>query len=406
MDQFVNSKIDRRTFVRLLGGAVASGVAAGCTKSTYSPVIKVPDGCTVARLPEKAELIMLTDRPPQLETPLHYFRDDITPNEAFFVRWHLAGIPTAVDLRTFRLQVTGHVAKPLSLSVDDLMQKFQPVSVVAVNQCSGNSRSFFSPRVAGGQWGNGAMGNARWTGARLKDVLQFAGIKSGAVDVSFGGLDEAPLSATAKFVKSLPAEQCMESEILIAYNMNEAELPMLNGFPLRLVVPGYFATYWVKALNHIEVLDTAFHGYWMDKGYRIPKAPNANETPEHLATDTVPISKFSLRSLFIRPEPGEKIPMGQTFKVEGLAFDSGIGISNVEVSLDRGRQWQPAQLSDNDLGRFSWRRWYFDWKPNSAGVHTLMVRATNKDGEEQCINQWNKSGYMRNVIEQLDVPVG
>ncbi len=405
LGDYLSKLINRRAFVKLLGGAALSGLTAGCITPPKPGIIKVPEGCTVARLPEKTELIMLTDRPPQLETPLYYFREDITPNEAFFVRWHLAGIPTDVDLRTFKLNVGGHVQKILELSVDDLKHQFEPVSIVAVNQCSGNSRSYFSPRVAGGQWLNGAMGNAKWTGARLKDVLHGAGIKGGAVDVSFAGLDEAPLSSTAKFVKSLPAEQCMGDEILIAYRMNDAPLPMLNGFPLRLVVPGWFATYWVKALNHIEVFDTKFHGYWMDKGYRVPNNANGNETPENLAKDTIPINKFTLRSIFVRPEPGEVVKAGQTYPVEGLAFDCGIGISKVEVSVDGGTNWQQAALTTTDFGRYSWRRWRFSWTPERAGTHTLMVKATNLNGDIQSINQWNKSGYMRNVIEHLEVPV-
>jgi len=148
-------------------------------------------------------MIFLTDRPPQLETPIHYFRQDLTPNEAFFVRWHLEGIPTSVDLRTFRLNVSGHVQQPLQLSVDDLRSKFDPISIVAVNQCSGNSRSFFEPRVPGGQWKHGACGNAKWTGVSMKSILDRAEVKAGAVDVSFNGLDVPPLPSVADFVKAL-----------------------------------------------------------------------------------------------------------------------------------------------------------------------------------------------------------
>jgi DMSO/TMAO reductase YedYZ molybdopterin-dependent catalytic subunit len=214
----------------------------------------------LVRFPEKTDLILLTDRPPQLETPPHYFLQDITPNDAFFVRWHLEGIPTSVDLAAFRLQVGGHVEKPLVLSVADLRSQFEPVSLVAVNQCSGNSRSFFEPRVPGGQWRNGAMGNARWTGARLRDLLDRAGVRPGAVDVSFSGLDRAALAATPGFVKSLGIDHARDGEILVAYEMNGADLPMLNGFPVRLVVPGWYATYWVKALSNITVLPAKFQG--------------------------------------------------------------------------------------------------------------------------------------------------
>jgi sulfite dehydrogenase (cytochrome) subunit A len=398
-------KLDRRTFVRLLGGAAFGTLTGACLQKPQSSIITVPEGCTVARLPEKTELIMLTDRPPQLETPLYYFRQDLTPNEAFFVRWHLSGIPVSVSPATFRLEVGGHVETPVQLSLDELQKRFEPVSIVAVNQCSGNSRSFFSPRVAGGQWGNGAMGNARWTGVLLKDVLKSAGIKSGAMDVSFAGLDEAPLSSTPKFVKALPVEQCLADQIMIAYQMNDQPLPLLNGYPLRLVVPGWYATYWVKSLNRINVLDKKFIGYWMDTAYRIPKNALADETPEKLAVDTVPINKFNLRSLFVRPEPGEEIKLNSEFPLEGLAFDSGYGIKQVDLSFDAGQTWQATSLDSGSAGLYSWRRWRYAWRPSRPGVHEIMVRATNNVGDTQPTCLWNKSGYMRNVVERIEVTV-
>ena len=162
----------------------AFGLSSGFPSAHYLTTIPPEAGTqTLARYPQKAELILLTDRPPQLETPLRYFRTDLTPNDAFFVRWHLSGIPTTVDLQSFRLEVSGHVSKPLSLSLSDLQSRFEPVSLVALTQCAGNSRSLFEPRVPGGQWGNGAMGNARWKGVRLKDVLDAAGVMPGAVQV-------------------------------------------------------------------------------------------------------------------------------------------------------------------------------------------------------------------------------
>ncbi|HTL17745.1 MAG TPA: molybdopterin-dependent oxidoreductase, partial [Patescibacteria group bacterium] len=262
----------------------------------------------LVRFPEKTDLILRTDRPPQLETPVHYFLQDLTPNRAFYVRWHLEGIPTSIDLNEFRLQVRGHVQNPLLLTVSQLRREFEPASIIAVNQCSGNSRSFFEPRVAGGQWKNGAMGNARWTGVRLRDLLDRAGVKTGAVDVAFTGFDRAPVSTTPGFVKSLAIDHARDGEVMIAYEMNDAELPMLNGFPLRLVVPGWFGTYWVKALSEIQVLPEKFQGFWMDKAYRIPKSANGSESPDHLAAETIPINRLSLRSLFVRPEPGEQVP--------------------------------------------------------------------------------------------------
>jgi DMSO/TMAO reductase YedYZ molybdopterin-dependent catalytic subunit len=362
------------------------------------------DSRDLVRFPEKTELIFLTDRPPQLETPLHYFRQDLTPNEAFFVRWHLEGIPTSVDLRTFRLNVSGHVRQPLQLSVDDLRSQFEPFSIIAVNQCSGNSRSFFEPRVPGGQWKHGAVGNAKWTGVRVKSILDRAQVKPGAADVSFNGLDAPPLPSVADFVKALSIDHARNGEVMIAYAMNDQALPMLNGFPLRLVVPGWYGTYWVKSLSDITVLPQAFSNFWTDKAYRIPSGPNGTESPEHMAKDTVPINRFNVRSVIVRPEPEETLLSGVPTEMEGIAFDAGYGIRRVGVSMDGGTTWADARL-DPELGKYSWRRWRASWTPRNRGPYRLLARATNAAGDTQSKEQWNRSGFMWNVISQVDVNV-
>src|SRR6202158_3805201 len=334
--------INRRGFLQLIGAAGAAALASSCKR--INPVAETRSSpARLVRFPQKTEMILLTDRPPQLETPLHYFRQDLTPNEAFFVRWHLEGIPTTVDLRTFRLNLSGHVQQPLQLSVDDLRSQFEPISIIAVNQCSGNSRSFFEPRVPGGQWKNGAVGNAKWTGVPLKSLLTRAQVKPGAVDVSFNGLDVPPLPSVADFLKALSIDHAGDGEVMVAYAMNDQPLPMVNGFALRLVVPGWYGTYWVKALSDITVLPQAFHNFWTDVGYRIPTAPNGTESPQHLAKDTVPINRFNVRSIFVRPDPDETLHPGMPHQVEGVAFDSGHGITRVEVSTNGGASWGDAR---------------------------------------------------------------
>ena len=403
---------DRRRFLATLislGGFVAVGRTFGHSFEFASGrdfAMAPADSGTreMARYPEKTELILLTDRPPQLETPLSYFRTDLTPNDAFFVRWHLSGIPTTVDLRTFRLEVGGHVNKPLSLSLNDLQTKFEPVSVVALAQCAGNSRSLFEPRVPGGQWGNGAMGNARWKGARLKDVLDAAGVMPGAIQVGLHGLDVPTLPKTPRFEKSLAIEHARDGEVMVAYEMNGAPLPMLNGFPIRLVVPGWYATYWVKALSSVTVLDQPLKTFWMDKAYRIPDNAQANEEPQHLSAATVPINQMSVHSIFVSPEPGEQLRAGQRYELAGVANDGTSGIRQVEVSKDGGQSWSDATLGP-DLGKYSWRLWQAEWTPAAKGTYRLMVRATNNAGETQRTAQWNRSGYQRDVIEHLDVTV-
>ena len=394
--------MNRRRFLELAGTAGAALVSG--SDRMASVLAASSDTVDLARFPEKTELILLTDRPPQLETPLHYFRQDLTPNEAFFVRWHLEGIPTSVDLRTFRLNVSGHVRQPLQLSMDELRSQFEPVSIIAVNQCSGNSRSFFEPRVPGGQWKHGAMGNAKWTGVSVKSILDRAQVKPGAVDVSFNGLDVPPLPSVSDFVKALSIDHARDGEVMIAYAMNDQALPMVNGFPLRLVVPGWYGTYWVKALSDITVLPEAFSNFWTDKAYRIPSGPNGTESPKEMAKDTVPINRFNLRSLIVRPEPDSTLHPGMPTEMEGIAFDAGYGIRRVEVSTDGGTTWGDARL-DPELGKYSWRRWRATWTPRNRGQYRLLARATNGVGDTQSKEQWNRSGFMWNVISEVDVKV-
>ncbi len=358
----------------------------------------------MARFPEKGEMILLTARPPQLETPLSHFRELITPNDAVFVRWHISGIPTSVDLRTWRLKVGGNVGKELSLSMDDL-KGFEKTGYTAVIQCSGNGRSLFEPRVFGGEWGNGAMGNVTWTGVRLKDVLLKAGIKAGAVDVSFDGLDGPPLPTVPDLVKSLPVEKALEDDIIIAYEMNGKPLPMLNGFPARLIVPGWYATYWVKSLCEINVLSKPFEGFWVKTAYRIPDTPCGCVEPGTAPKKTIPINRMTTRSLIIDPENGTILKANAATEISGIAFSGGYGIKEVIVSADGGRTWEEARLG-KDLGKYSWIQWSCGWKPSRPGKYTLMAKATNSIGESQPFEGlWNPAGYLWNKVEKTEVEV-
>jgi len=348
----------------------------------------------------KDSMILLTDRPPNLETPLKYFLQDFTPNSVFFVRWHLSKLPHKVDIDSFRLRLTGNVQHELTLSINDLKTKFKPYTIVALDECAGNSRSFFDPRVPGGQWKNGAMGNAKWTGVKVKDLLEIAGVKPGTKDVSFNGMDTPPLESVPDFIKSLHIDHAMDGEVMIAYEMNGEPLPLLNGYPLKLIVPGWYATYWVGMLNEIKLYTDTFKGYWMEKAYLVPKGvSNGNEKPDTLAKDLVPITRLDVRSVFVSPEPETIIKSGENCEIQGLAFDDGSGIKKVNISIDSGK-WIPAQLGP-EIGKYSWRRWRYTWKPPAPGTYYFKVKATNIKGETQPEHQWNRSGYMRNEIESL-----
>lgn len=360
----------------------------------------------LAKYPQKRPLIVLTSRPVQLETPFSVFNEDvITANDAFFVRYHNANIPLSIDAAGYRLEVKGLVNTPLSLSLTDLKSNYEQVEVTAVNQCSGNSRGFFQPRVGGGQLANGAMGNAKWRGPRLKDVLDKAGIKAEAKQVVCNGMDTAVLPQTPDFIKALEIDQARDGEIILATEMNGEPLPMLNGYPLRLVVPGYFGTYWIKHLNELNVVSEAFAGFYMATGYRIPATPGGCVEPGTVPTSTVPINRFKIRSFLTSLTEGATVKASKPAVLRGIAFDSGAGLTEVQVSTDAGQTWQSAALG-KDLGKYSFREWTFPWTPKKAGAYTLQCRAFNRLGETQPHEPlWNPSGYMRNVIESTRVIV-
>jgi DMSO/TMAO reductase YedYZ molybdopterin-dependent catalytic subunit len=384
--------------------AIGLGGAGLSARALHAEEAMLPFGNgerPLVAFPGKRPLLQMTARPPQLETPFSVFdHGAITPNDAFFVRYHLADIPTRIDADAFRLAVTGHVERPLSLSLADL--KGMPgAEVVAVNQCSGNSRGFFEPRMAGGQLANGAMGCARFTGVPLKAVLDKAGVKGGAVQVAFEGLDGPVLPETPDFAKALTLDHARDGEVMLAWGMNGQDLPWLNGFPLRLVVPGYYGTYWVKHLNAVSVLDKPFEGFWMKSAYRIPDNECACTEPGKAADKTVPIGRFNVRSFVTNLTDGQEVKAGK-LPLRGIAFDGGSGIRAVEVSTDDGKSWAEATLGQ-DLGRYAFRTWTAEVEM-APGAHALRVRATGNDGGTQPMEpRWNPAGYMRNVVETTRV---
>ena len=356
--------------------------------------------------PQKGAMILQRTRPPLLETPFEVFDQSIfTPNDRFYVRWHWAVIPSQVNVQTFRLTVHGHVNQTLALSLDEVLA-LPRVELAAVNQCSGNSRGYFSPRVAGGQWSNGAMGNALWTGARLKDVLDRAGVKSGAMQVRFRGLDEPVVSDAPHFMKSLDIDHARDGEVMVAFGMNHEQMPLLNGFPLRLIVPGWYSTYWVKMLADIEVLDQPDTNFWMKSAYTIPDTPFASIYPGETDVKQVPINRMVPRSFITNIKPGDPFYAGRAGLARGIAFGGDAGVTRVDFSSDGGRSWQAAELG-KDEGKYSFRQWQIQFTLPAKGDYVLMARCTNSDGVAQpAAPNWNPSGFMRNVIEATPVVAG
>jgi sulfite dehydrogenase (cytochrome) subunit A len=398
----------RRRFLSGAAGALATAGLGALSKAAFAQATTVDlpfvnGKRNVVAFPEKRPMIVLTTRPPQLETPFEVFNESvITPNDAFFVRYHNAGIPTSIDGDKLVIKIGGNAAgKPFELTLPDLRSQFKSIEYVAVNQCSGNSRGMFSPRVTGGQLYNGAMGNARWVGVPLKDVLARAELKNTAKQVTFNGLDTAVFGG-GDFVKSLDVSHALDGEVMLAYQMNGADIPMLNGYPVKLIVPGYYGTYWVKHLSEIEVVDQTYEGFWMKPAYRVPDNDCACIEPGTTPAATRPIGRFNVRSFITSVQDGAQLRAGQQAVVRGIAFDGGQGIREVAFSTDGGQTWRGARLG-SDLGRYSFREFTFAFTPDK-GSYDLRVRAWNRTGQSQPMEAlWQPAGYMRNVVERVSV---
>jgi sulfite dehydrogenase len=384
-----------------------ASLARGAGHKTATLVPTLPEDrrgpAILHALPGKQPLIRLSDQPPNYETPVQYL-DAITANDAFFVRCNLPQLPR-VDAAAWRLRVGGEgAAGQTELSLDQL-KRLPAAEVIAVAQCSGNRRSLFEPRVEGVQWGHGAMGCARFKGARLGDVLALVGLKPDAIEIWLHGGDKCPAGKTADYVKSLPVWKAVEDS-LIAYEMNGAPLPFFHGFPARVIVPGWTATYWVKHVTAITASRRPCESYWMRSTYRVPRGrfPAARFVSQERAGD-VAVTEMIVNALITHPLPGSSARFGASVAVGGIAWDGGCGIRRVEVSTDGGESFSDARLGE-DFGRFATRPWSFEFVPWRRGLHAVMARATNLAGHRQTTQAiFNPSGYLHNAAPTLTFAV-
>ena len=408
--------VSRRAFLKTTGGLVLvsggtwmSGDAHAAAAGMGPP--ELPDGTVAASimeaLPGKVPLIKKSWRPPNYETPISYFNDVFTPNDAFYVRYHLSNIPE-VAAATWRVKVGGEAAAtPLELSLDDLRRNYDSVEIAAVNQCSGNRRGMFEPHVPGVEWGLGAMGNAKWKGVRLRDILAKAGMRKDAVEIVFDGADSAVIPGTPDFVKSIPAWKALDENTLVAYEMNGAPLPHWNGFPARIVVPGWTGTYWMKHVTSINAVTKPFDGFWVKSAYRIPrgKFPLIDRFVTQETDVNTPITEMVVNSLITNITSGESVSAGRPLDIKGIAWDGGYGIARVEVSVDGGQSWRSAALGQN-YGRFSFRPWSYRFTPAERGNVTVMAKATNRNGATQTFEIIaNPAGYHHNVVQRVTLVV-
>jgi sulfite dehydrogenase (cytochrome) subunit A len=396
----------------MIAGASAALLAspAAAVESTRIPA-ELPDGTRdIAQFvdlpPDKRRLLRLADRPPNYATPINVFTEVVTPNDRFYVRYHLAGVPSSADMDGWSLSIGGDaVEHPIQLKLNDLLD-LPSNEVLSVCQCAGNRRGYVEPHVAGVEWTEGAMGCAVWRGPRLRDVLKAAGVKQEALEVWVNGADKPVLDGTPPFHKSIPMDKALDGDTIVAIAMNNAPLPLLNGYPARLVVPGWTGTYWMKHLTNIEVSSSPLKNFWMQTAYRVPAGMFPVDRPfkSQATATTVPITELVVNSIIADPLEGDQVDRAG-FNIRGIAWDRGSGINRVEVSLDGGRNWQDALL-DRPLGPYAYRRFSLQTDFMRPGTYQLMSRATSHTGERQAERfKVNPGGYHNNVPRPISVVV-
>jgi DMSO/TMAO reductase YedYZ molybdopterin-dependent catalytic subunit len=343
------------------------------------------------------EGITLSPSPKDIEMPVDEFIDEITPVEHFFVRCHTM-VPE-VKLPGWRLEIAGLVEKPQSLSLADL-KKLPRVELVSVLECAGNGRAFYTPRVAGAQWRFGSVGNARWTGVRLRDVLKLAGLKPSATQLLMDGAD-VPMGTMPKFQRTLEVKKALDPDTMLAWAMNGQPLTADHGFPLRVIAPGWASDSWVKWLTRIEALDHEFEGFWMKTAYR---HPNRHVEPGSAvdAKDMIPVTDLNVKSAIAAPSAEWAKPGAML--VQGVAWSNASPVMKVELSVDGGKTWVSTKLSGRPT-KYGFRRWTYSWKAEE-GEHTLMSRATNAAGQTQPMApEWNPNGYLYNAAQPRPIAV-
>ncbi|MGH9634055.1 MAG: sulfite oxidase [Candidatus Angelobacter sp.] len=352
-------------------------------------------------VPGKEEMIHHPSSSLELEMPVEFLKSWITPVSHFFVRNHLDEPSISSDAE-WRLTVTGEVKHTSALSLGDLTG-MEPHSITAVLECAGNGRAFYRPETPGTQWRRCALGNAHFSGVRLRDLLLRAGLKATAKHVMFRGLEEAS-SQTPAFIRSIPIEKALDEDTLVAMHMNHAPLTKHHGFPARAIVPGWVGASWCKWLTEIRVLDKEFEGEFMRNTYRIPRQPippGASISHEN----TRALTELNTKSIIAGPVDGVAIKAG-AIRIYGAAWTSDAAeITRVDVSTDAGTTWNAAEL-EGDPVRYAWRLWSYTWKSAVPGEHIILSRATDsRNGRQPEIAAWNPGGYLYNAVDQITIHV-
>ena len=330
--------------------------------------------------------------------PLEMLRWPVTPVGMHYLLIHY-DIPLVGD--DWTLTVDGNVGSSFALTLDEV-RALPPHEVVATMECAGNGRAKYTPRPLSQPWLDEAIGTGRWRGARLRDVLERAAPGDGAVEVLFTGLDRGVEGGEEQdFQRSVPVELARDEDVILAYDLNGAPLPPQHGSPLRLLVPGWYGMTNVKWLARITLVDEPFRGYQQERGYRF----RAEEDDPG-----VPLQRIPPRALMVPPGIPEFMTRGRTVDagrvtIDGRAWSGHAAIERVDFSADGGRSWAETQLHADELGRWAWRGWSYDWEA-TAGEHVLACRARDAAGNEQPLEPaWNVGGYANNALQRVPVSV-
>lgn len=347
----------------------------------------------------KDQLIIRSLRPPDFETPVSLLNTFITPNDAFYVRSHIP-IPQ-INAAGWTLKIGGEVNSPITLSVDEIRKLPSNTQTVTL-ECAGNGRGFFRPALAGIQWEKGAVSTARFTGARMADVLKKAGVKTAGLNVEMHAADRPP-GTMPPFVRQVPMAKAMHPDTLIAYEMNGEPIPLVHGAPLRAIIPGWEGAYSLKWLNALNVLAKDSDSFWVASGYRYPTrrvAPGAAVD----AKDMAPLTGLVVKSLITTPADGATQPVG-TIAVGGFAWAGEDDIKAVDISTDNGASWRPARLT-GEHAKYAWRRFEFEFNAPRPESYLILSRATDARGNVQpAVAQWNPSGYLWNQYDAIRIEV-
>jgi DMSO/TMAO reductase YedYZ molybdopterin-dependent catalytic subunit len=385
----------RRKFIKQISGAA---LAIGSAPSPFLWA-RLVDQKNAVEIPGEDGMVVRSARFLDLETPVEYLNTWLTPVPHFFVRNHM-NEPNELDANEWKLSIGGEVEKPYNLTLAEL-SKLESYSVVNTLECAGNGRSLHRPQVPGIQWGKGAVSTARFSGPRLRDVLQRAGIKTAGKHVMFRGLDEVP-DKVPPFIRSIPIEKALDSDTLVATHMNGSVLTRHHGFPARALVPGWIGAASCKWLTEIKVLESEFVGNFMSPGYRFPNQPvkpGDAVKPE----DTHVLTGLNVKSVISGPLDGSTV-RGGSVVVHGAAWAGEADVVKVEVSTDAGATWNSAALG-HDQARYAWRLWSYNWKAR-GGDYTILARATDSQGRVQPEAPfWNPSGYLYNTVDQVRIHV-